>query len=179
MSQANPNKTQIDRGARAFILNGGNQSEAWREAYPDSKAKADSMHQAASRFFKLPQVQSRISKIQEELAVKDKIEFDITAEESKKLLIRAYNAGMRNKVDKFGNKIAVAPAAAVSAVSEINKMNGYHAAKKLDHTSTDGTMSPGAQEIDLSKLSTETLRELAEAIENGGDVVSTDATAEN
>ena len=45
-------------------------------------------------------------------------------------------------------------AARVSAIKEINAMFGYNAPAKVDHTSSDGSMSPAAsQEAVLAVLS--------------------------
>jgi hypothetical protein len=52
----------------AYIRNGGNQTEAWKEAHPNSKAKPESMHQQASVFFRKLKVRSRIVELQAEVA---------------------------------------------------------------------------------------------------------------
>jgi hypothetical protein len=35
----------------AYIKNGGNQTAAWKSCHPESRAKAETIHQKASRFF--------------------------------------------------------------------------------------------------------------------------------
>jgi hypothetical protein len=52
----------------AYIRNGGNQTEAWKETHPNSKAKPESMHQQASVFFRKLKVRSRILELQAEVA---------------------------------------------------------------------------------------------------------------
>lgn len=50
----------------------------------------------------------------------------------------------------------------IRAVQELNRMYGYHEAQKIDHTSSDGTMSPKAG-IDFTKLSNDALAQLLNA----------------
>jgi len=164
MSQSRPTQHEIDVYSGHVILNGGDQVKAWRLTFPDSKAMPETQHTKASLMHNSEKVQKRIKELQSEQAEKDKEEFDLTAEQVKKMLVTVYKKSIKDKVDQGGNLIAVAPAAAVSALSEINKMNGYNAPKKIDHTSKDGSMTPQqGQTIDASKLSTETLKDLMQA----------------
>lgn len=48
----------------------------------------------------------------------------------------------------------------LEAIKQLSKMQGWDAAQKMDHTSSDGSMSP---QIDTSKLSTDALKELMAA----------------
>jgi len=52
---------------------------------------------------------------------------------------------------------------AISAIAEANKMQGSYAAAKMDHTSSDGSMSPRPATFDVSKLSTAALAEIMAA----------------
>lgn len=54
----------------AYMENGGNQTEAWRTAHPDSKAKAETLHQKASRFFAQGNVRARIVELQSQVEAK-------------------------------------------------------------------------------------------------------------
>jgi hypothetical protein len=54
----------------AYISNGGNQSGAWRAGYPRSKAKPETVHVEASKFFSRPKVRLRISELRSEVASK-------------------------------------------------------------------------------------------------------------
>jgi len=54
----------------AFITNGGNQTAAWRAGNPNSKAKPETAHVEASKFFRQPKVRLRISELQSEDAAK-------------------------------------------------------------------------------------------------------------
>ena len=142
MSQARPNQHEVDVYAGEWILNGGDQTKAWRKTFPESKAKPDVIHRKASVFHSLAEVQVRIKQFQKEQATKDKHEFDMSAAEIKTMLHDIATASMRDKHDQHGNAIPNAPSAAVSALSEINRMNGNHAPKEIDLSSTDGTMTP-------------------------------------
>src|SRR5690242_1454473 len=52
----------------AYIENGGNQTEAWKSTHPGSKAKPQSMHVQASKFFAQDKVRLRIVELQAEVA---------------------------------------------------------------------------------------------------------------
>ena len=54
----------------AFITNGGNQTAAWRAGNPNSKAKPETAHVEASKFFRQPKVRLRISELRSEVASK-------------------------------------------------------------------------------------------------------------
>jgi hypothetical protein len=45
----------------AYIRNGGNQSEAWKETHPESKAKPATIYAKASAFFRKDKVRIRSS----------------------------------------------------------------------------------------------------------------------
>ena len=64
-----------------YVLNGGDQSAAFREAYPHSvKWKDASVHSRASKLFKLAKVQSRVSELQAMAAKVADEKFKIDAE---------------------------------------------------------------------------------------------------
>jgi len=54
----------------AYISNGGNQTAAWRAGNPNSKAKPETAHVEASKFFRQPKVRQRISELHSEVASK-------------------------------------------------------------------------------------------------------------
>jgi len=54
----------------AYISNGGNQTAAWRVGNPRSKAKRETVHVEASKFFRQPKVRLRISELRSEVASK-------------------------------------------------------------------------------------------------------------
>lgn len=48
----------------AYLANGGNQSESWKAAHPNSRAKPQSIAVEASKFFAKPNVRLRIVELQ-------------------------------------------------------------------------------------------------------------------
>lgn len=141
MSQANPTDHEADVYAAEYVLT-GDQSKAFRKAFPNSNAKPEVLWSKASTLFKNGKVQERIGKLQKEQAEKDKKEFDLSAEQIKKMLVETFQASIKEKVDRYGNAVPNAPAAAVSALAEINRMNGNHASTKTEITNPDGSLTP-------------------------------------
>ena len=78
MSQSRPTKHETDTYSGHYVLH-GEQSNAFREAFPNSKAKAESTHVRASRFHSLSKVQLRISELKEQVRVLAEKEFQIDA----------------------------------------------------------------------------------------------------
>lgn len=54
----------------AYIANGSNQVEAWRVGNPNSKAKPQTQHEMASKFFAQHKVRTRIMELHVEVAAK-------------------------------------------------------------------------------------------------------------
>jgi hypothetical protein len=52
----------------AYLINGGNQSDAWKAGHPNSKAKPSTIAVEASKFFAQPNVRLRIVERQSEVA---------------------------------------------------------------------------------------------------------------
>jgi len=141
MTQSNPTKVQINKYAENYVLD-GDQSQAWRVAFPESKCKEAGVHQKASGFHKVVKVLSRIDELQKILKTQSQEEFTLSVSKLKQMLATAIAKGLKDKVDQQGNTIAVNISAAVSAIGEINKMDGNHAATKTDLLSSDGSMTP-------------------------------------
>ncbi len=78
MSQVNPTESEVDAYAGNYVLYGC-QSKAWRVAFPDSKAKAESIHELASKFHHLHEVQSRIEELKVQVREVAEAEFKIDA----------------------------------------------------------------------------------------------------
>jgi len=141
MSQANPTKVQTNAYAENWVLY-GDQSRAWRLAFPKSKCKPESVHQKASAFHRLVKVQSRIAELQKTLQIQSEEEFSLSVSKLKQMLATAIAKGLKNKIDQQGNEVAHSIPGAVSAISEINKMDGNHQPLKLDIT--EGNLTPWA-----------------------------------
>lgn len=141
MSQNNPTKVQVNKYAENYVLY-GDQSRAWRVAFPESKCKAETVHAKASAFYKHDKVLVRVAELQKTLKKQSQEEFTLSVSKLKQMLATAISKGLKDKVDQQGNTIAVNISAAVSAIGEINKMDGNHAATKTDLLSSDGSMTP-------------------------------------
>ena len=79
--KARPNTVAIEKACQEYVLNGGDQSKAYRKAFPASlKWKDASVHERASKLFADAKVRSRIKELQEEAAKVAKDKFKIDAE---------------------------------------------------------------------------------------------------
>ena len=136
MSQGNPTQHEIDVYCAQWILNGGDQSKAWRVAYPNSTMTDANVHTKACNMHKMVQVRSRLDQLQVETAEKDAVEFDVSASELKQILFETIAEG-REKDPSTGKPYALGVVS--PAVAELNRMNGYHAATKQDITVVDKT----------------------------------------
>jgi hypothetical protein len=54
----------------ACVRNGGNQSAAWKECHPESKAQSATIHAKASKFFAQDKVRIRLAELHSEVANK-------------------------------------------------------------------------------------------------------------
>jgi len=139
MSQANPTEAQATAYAENYILY-GDQTRAFRVAFPDSKGKSESNHTKATKLHKLVHVQSRIKELQKILKKQSTEEFTLSVSYLKKALATAIQKGLADKLVAYGddgkvviNHGPVSISGAVSAIAEINKMDGNHAAVRLAH----------------------------------------------
>lgn len=130
MSQNKPTDAQIDAYAHHYVIH-GNQSEAWRQAFPDNKAKPETQHEKASAFHKQDKVQARITELREIARKQSEQEFGIDARQVKQMLTIAAQSGLRRIKDGRDNEVSANISGAVSALAEINRMDGNHAATKL------------------------------------------------
>lgn len=126
------------------IADGMTQADAYRTAYDASRMKDGSIHVNASKLMADAKMKQRVRELKDVLEKKA----IWTREMSVQALVSAYEDGK--------------PSEKISAVKELNLMHGYNAPQKLDHTSSDGTMSPKAA-IDVTKLSTENLEAILAA----------------
>lgn len=140
MSQSRPTDAQANAYAENYVLY-GDQSRAFRVAFPDSKGKPESINQKASAFHKIVNVQSRIEELRETIKKQAEEKFAITTESLQRTLSEVMDVGLKSKkvVRKDGEGVeyiddtetAQNLSAVVSAVAEVNKMNGNHAAARL------------------------------------------------
>ncbi len=78
MSQSNPTDHEATRYAESYVLY-GNQSRAFRNAFPQCKAKADSVHVKASNMHRIDKVQLRIEELAAQVAQEAADRFQIDA----------------------------------------------------------------------------------------------------
>ena len=135
MSQRDPTQHEIDVYCAQWILNGGDQSKAWRVAYPESTMTDANVNTKACNMHKMVKVRSRLDQLQAETAAKDAVEFDMSASELKEKLNQVIAMGM--ELDPNGRRQGLG--ATTSAIAEWNRMNGNHAATKIDAKVTDVT----------------------------------------
>ena len=135
MSQGNPTQHEIDVYCAQWILNGGDQSKAWRVAYPNSAMGDEGISVKACNMHKMDKVRLRLAELQVETAEKDAIEFDLSVSELKKYLKRVVDAGLEK--DDSGKYAGLG--ATTSAIAEFNRMCGNHASIKQDINVIDKT----------------------------------------
>ena len=135
MSQGNPTQHEIDIYCAEWILNGGDQSKAWRKAYPESEAMDKVVWEKASRMNRMSKVKTRMAELQAEQGEKDAVEFDMSVSELKEKLSKVIECGLEK--DDYGKYAGLG--AVTSAVAEFNRMSGNHAPTKQDLTIVDKT----------------------------------------
>ena len=153
MSQANPTPEEASAYAAEFIRS-GIESDAFRAAFPDTKATKESINTKASKMHKTVQVQSRIGQLTVISQEQTEKEFCVSVSDIKERLLKIADMGVNDKDDQFGNKIPVNLGAATSALSELNKMDGNHAATKHLHGG-----DADAPQINLSKTEYKEVRD--------------------
>ena len=151
------NKPLTDKqeaACQAYIEVSGNQSEAYRRAYNTENMTQRTIWTAASELFRSPHVTSRVLKLLEEHRERHNVTVDT-------ITVELDEARDLARVEKL-------PAAMTGAVMGKAKIHGLITEKsKVDLTSSDGTMTPSV--LDMSKLSTQTIKELLSARESAKD----------
>ena len=145
MSQSNPTDFQTNAYAENYVLY-GDKSKAWRVTFPDSKCKPESVHVKASKLHNVVKIQSRIAEINAKLAKQSEEEFGVTVSDIKKMLIQAVNGGLETKTDAQGNAIMHNASASVSALAEINRMDGNHHQYKMEIDHNHRVIDDGSDE---------------------------------
>jgi hypothetical protein len=110
------------------IADGMTQADAYRAAFDTSKSKPETVWAKASSLMADGKVKARVSELRAALATKALW----TREDS----VRALEKAMRIAEDRDN------PTGLVAAVKELNAMHGFNEPTKIDHTSSDGTMTP-------------------------------------
>jgi phage terminase small subunit len=109
---------------KAYILT-GNASEAYRQSYNAKNMAENSLNVQAVKQLKNPKIALRLKELQEE----SKKEFLVSAEQKRKMLWEL--AMTCAESDEESQKIKN-PQAVISAIAEMNKMDGDLASIKID-----------------------------------------------
>ena len=151
MSQRDPTQHEIDVYCAQWILNGGDQSKAWRVAYPESTMTDANVNTKACNMHKMVKVRSRLDQLQSETAAKDAVEFDMSVTDLKGYLKRVMDAGLEE--DDSGKRGGLS--ATNGAIAEWNRMNGNHATVKTINANVDlSELSDEALDAKIKMLST-------------------------
>lgn len=131
--------TNLTPKQEAFVqayLTTGNASEAYRLAGYSQNASPKTINEAASRLLADSKVAARLSTLRERL-------------EQKLLWAREDSVKVLASIAK--EEPDAPHPARVSAVKELNAMFGYNAPAKVDHTSSDGSMTPKAPVYNITE----------------------------
>ncbi len=109
---------------KAYALNGGNATEAYRTANPKSKGKESSQNERASRYMAKDKIKARIAELKKIAEAKAEEKFSITVEQRLKWLKDITEAGLGEFIDAQGNKRRENLSAARAAVATMNDMLG-------------------------------------------------------
>ena len=101
------------------VASGKSQADAYRAAFNCAKSNPETVQANASRLMANSTVAARVEKLKAELA-------------EKSLLKREYSVNVLAEIAKAAEK----DADRVRAVSELNKMHGFEAPQKVEHSGT-------------------------------------------
>jgi len=96
MSQSRPTKAEVDTYAGHYVLY-GEQSNAWRATFPNSKSNAHTTHTKASKFHALAEVQARIGELKEQVRLLAEKDFKIDAAWVLRSAKRVYDRCMQDE----------------------------------------------------------------------------------
>jgi len=146
-------KAKLNEAQEKFCVNvagGKSLIDSYRDAYPKSAGwQRQTIYNKSGELSKKEQIVQRIDEIKQSLKEKVEKEFIWRQEDSIKIL-----SDIARYEDKASDRI--------SAIKELNSLLGLSAPKKLDHSSSDGSMTPQPV-IDMSKLSDSALEEIMNA----------------
>lgn len=110
------------------VADGMSQADAYRTAFDAENMKPETIHKRASEMMGKGEVAGRLAELRGALSTKALW----TREMSVKALVEAY------KVAREGKQSG----AMTCAVKELNAMHGFNEPMRVDHLSSDGSMSP-------------------------------------
>lgn len=135
MSQQNPTVEEANAYAAEWIISGA-MNKAFRVAFPNSMCSDESAHSKASKLHKHVKIQSSIEQLTTASRKATEKEFCVSVSTLKEMLIDAAKKGLETrKFQEADGNIAegdpVSISGTVSAIAELNKMDGNHAATRL------------------------------------------------
>lgn len=131
--------------AKEYVKNGGNGSAAYRHAYNAENMSVDTIKVKASQMLKKDNIRLTVESLQEKAKKVAEKKFEWSVEDRMKMLFDiAVTCSMSQGEQEDGSLKLVNPAAAISAIDQMNKMTGDHAAikQKTDITSSDDSLKP-------------------------------------
>lgn len=134
MSQTKPTPKEASAYAAEFIRSGV-MNNAFRAAFPNSKASSKVIDNKASLIHQTSEIQVRIEQLTAISQKQSEEEFGMSIYDLKEVLSTVMKEGVEKKKDGS----LVAPAAVVSAVKEYNLMDGNHKPFKVEHSEKDVT----------------------------------------
>lgn len=143
MSQRKPTQVEIERFAKAIVLDGKTQADAFRAAFPSSKSNPHTAQNVALGLSKLPEVRQRIEELKQEAKEESQRHFGATLQWKTQKLMEIIDLGMRAKFDQAGNETPTNLQASCTAIAELNRMAGDHAPTRSELTGKNGApLSP-------------------------------------
>lgn len=103
MSQSKPTESEIDVYAGHYVLH-GDQSAAFRVVFPNSKAKAETIHTAASLLHAIPKVHQRIEELKAKVREVAESEFKIDAAWVLKQAVKVHDRCMQAEPVMIGGE---------------------------------------------------------------------------
>jgi hypothetical protein len=153
MSQTKPTDVEIEKFAKAIVLDGKTQADAFRVAFPESKAKPESAQRIAVNISQMVTVRSRIEQLKQEAKEESQRHFGATLQWKTQMLMKAVELGYSVRIDDKGNEIPNGIGAAVSAIAELNRMAGDHAPTRSELTGKNGApLSPAKVEWTITPV---------------------------
>lgn len=144
MSQSRPTKHETDVYSGHYVLH-GEQSNAFREAFPNSKAKAETIHVMASKFHSIDKVRTRIEELKEQVRLIAEKDFKIDAAWVLSASVDLYNKCMeaeplKNSEGQETGYAKFQPAGAGKALELIGKHVDVQAYKEKSEVEIKGSL---------------------------------------
>lgn len=140
--------------AQTVVKNGGKKSDAYKAHYSTSGMSSAAVSVEADKLYNHPKVSLRIKELQESAKKVAEKKFEWSVEDRMKMLFDiAVTCSMSQGEQEDGSLKLVNPTAAISAIDQMNKMTGDHAAVKTKNEhSGEMTVKRSKEEIEAQLL---------------------------